>query len=83
VILVLINVLFASLALSIFGVQPALFGALAAWSELAISLLGFYAAGAVFLNNFFGRVVLSLGAPMGWIRKGPTLVKETELKAAA
>jgi len=83
VILVLINVLFPSLALSILGVQPAFFGGLAAWSELAISLLGFYAAGAVFLNNFFGRVLLPLGAPMGWIRKGPALVKETTLKAAA
>jgi succinate-acetate transporter protein len=83
VILLLINVLFPALALSILGVQPALFGAIAAWSELGISLLGFYAAGAVFLNNFFGRVVLPLGAPMGWVRKGPALAKETVLKAVA
>ena len=44
--------------------------ALAAWSELLISLFGFYAAGAIFLNNFFGRVVFPLGAPFGFIQKG-------------
>jgi hypothetical protein len=43
---------------------------LAAWAEFAISMLGFYGAGAIFLNNFFGRTLLPLGAPMGWIRKG-------------
>ncbi len=75
-ILVLINVLLLSLALAtlkvtFIGIEPAGFNTLAAWSEFLISLLGFYAAGAIFLNNFFGRVVLPLGAPMGWIKKGP------------
>nr|WP_153115753.1 GPR1/FUN34/YaaH family transporter [Rhodocyclus tenuis] len=69
-ILLLINVLLPSLALASFGINPALFGDLAAWSELGISLLGFYAAGAVFLNSFFGRVILPLGAPLGLIKKG-------------
>lgn len=71
IILVLINVLLPSLGLSILGVNPGLFGGLAAWSELLISLFGFYAAGAIFLNGYFGRVVLPLGAPCGFIRKGP------------
>lgn len=70
VILVLINILLPSLALSILGINPSLFSTLAAWSELGISLLGFYAAGAVFLNSFFGRMVLPLGKPLGLIRKG-------------
>ena len=70
-ILVLINVLLASLGLAILGINTAFFNPVAAWSELTISLLGFYAAGAIFLNNFFGRVLLPLGAPMGFIRKGP------------
>ncbi len=69
VILVLINVLLPSLGLSILGVNPPLFSGLAAWSELLISLLGFYAAGALFLNSFFGRVILPLGKPLGLIRK--------------
>ena len=43
---------------------------LAAYSELAISLLGFYCAGAVFLNSYFGRTLLPLGKPFGFIRKG-------------
>ena len=74
-ILVLINVLLSSLALSILGINAPLFSGLAAYSEFGISLLGFYAAGAVFLNSYFGRVVLPMGAPMGWIRKGPAVAK--------
>lgn len=83
-ILVLINVLLPSLALSILGVNPQLFGPLAAWSELGISLLGFYAAGAIFLNNFFGRVMLPLGKPFGLIAKGPLPAATPQvIKAAA
>ena len=73
-ILVLINILLPSLAVSLLKKgTPAGETAhhLAAWSELGISLLGFYAAGAVFLNSYFGRVLLPLGKPFGFIRKGP------------
>jgi succinate-acetate transporter protein len=73
-ILVLINILLIALALSILRKGTPLGDTcyqLAAWSELLISLLGFYAAGAVFLNSYFGRILLPLGKPMGWIRKGP------------
>jgi uncharacterized protein len=82
-ILVLINVLLPSLALAILGVNAPLFSALAAYSELGISLLGFYAAGAIFLNNFFGRTILPLGAPLGLIRKGPAQVTPQVVKVAA
>lgn len=81
-ILVLINILLPSIALSIlfkgtrFGEMSHHF---AAWSELLISLLGFYAAGAVFLNSYFGRTLLPLGKPMGWIRKGPA--RESAVRA--
>lgn len=71
IILVLINILLPSLGLSILGINPGLFSPLAAWSELAISLLGFYCAGAVFLNSYFGRTLLPLGKPFGFIPKGP------------
>jgi succinate-acetate transporter protein len=73
IMLVLINILLPSLALSILGVNPPLFSALAAWSELLISLLGFYTAGALFLNSYFGRTLIPLGKPFGFIRKGPAL----------
>lgn len=72
-ILLLINILLPSLALSLLMSGTSIGrGAhhVAAWSELAISLLGFYAAGAVFLNSYFGRSLLPLGKPLGWIRKG-------------
>lgn len=82
-ILVLINILLPSLALSMLGINPSLFSTLAAYSELGIALLGFYATGAIFLNNFFGRTVLSLGAPLGLIRKGPAVVPTPIVKAAA
>jgi len=82
-ILVLINVLLPSLALAILGVNTPLCSALAAYSELGISLLGFYAAGAIFLNNFFGRTILPLGAPLGLIRKGPAQVTPQVVKVAA
>jgi succinate-acetate transporter protein len=77
-ILVLINILLPTLAMSILKKGTPLgelSHQLAAWSELLISLLGFYAAGAVFLNSYFGRTLLPLGQPMGWIRKGPALPK--------
>lgn len=74
IILILINILLPSLALSVLGYNPVFFGDLAAYSELGISLLGFYCSGAVFLNSFFGRTILPLGAPMGFIRKGPAKV---------
>jgi uncharacterized protein len=83
-ILVLINVLLPSLALSILGVNAPLFSVLAAYSELGIALLGFYAAGAIFLNNFFGRTMLPLGKPLGLIAKGPLPVAAPQtIKAAA
>jgi hypothetical protein len=62
------------LALSIFGINAVFFGDVAAWSELSISMLGFYATGAVFLNSYFGRIILPLGVPLGFIRKGPAKV---------
>ena len=72
-ILVLINILLPALAVSIF-MKGAPLGhtaqAIAAWMELSISLLSFYACGAVFLNSYFGRTILPLGKPLGLIRKG-------------
>lgn len=69
-ILVLIDVLFFTLACTSFGWGPvATFAKMAAWSELLISLFGFYSVGAIFFKNFYGREVLPLGKPMGLIKK--------------
>lgn len=70
VILLLIDVLFISLALSTLGINHELFAKIGAYSEFIIALLGFYACGAIFLNGFFGRTILSLGKPLGIIKKG-------------
>ncbi len=70
-ILVLINVLLLALGMATLGVAPAIFNPIAAWTEFLISMIGFYTGGAIFLNNYFGRTLLPLGAPMGFIRKGP------------
>lgn len=60
----LINFLFIGLAMDAFGVGGGFGHELAAYSELVISLLSFYGAGASVLNNHFGKVVLPVGAPL-------------------
>jgi uncharacterized protein len=75
-ILLLINILLPSLALSIFGVNPPLFSGLAAWSELLISLFGFYAADAIFLNSYFGRPLLPL------VPRSASSARETNMRTA-
>lgn len=69
VIMILVEVLLFSLFLATFGIAPDFFGMLGAIAEFIIGLLGFYASGAIFLNNFFGRPLLSLGKPMGIIAR--------------
>lgn len=60
----LINFLFIGLALDTFGIGGGFGHKLAAFSELAISLLSFYGAGASVLNIQYGKVVLPVGAPL-------------------
>lgn len=62
-ILVLIDVLFIGLAMDSFGMGE-YWHTIAAWSELIISLLGFYAMGANLLNKMYGRTLLPLGSPI-------------------
>ncbi|MFZ4457249.1 MAG: acetate uptake transporter [Bacteroidales bacterium] len=62
-IMVLIDFLFLGLMLDSFKMGE-VWHTIAAWSELLISLLGFYAAAGNMLNKFYGRVMLPLGAPM-------------------
>ncbi len=62
-IMILIDVLFLGLMLDSFKLGE-FWHTIAAWSELIISLLGFYGAGANLLNKFYGRVMLPVGAPI-------------------
>lgn len=62
-IMVLIDVLFLCLAMDSFKMGEA-WHEVAAWTELSISLLGFYAAGANLLNKSYGRQMLPLGKPV-------------------
>lgn len=64
-IMVLIDVLFACLSLDALGLGGHWAHGIAAWTELAISMLGFYGSGATFLNKFFGKAFLPLGKPLG------------------
>ena len=67
-----IDLLFIGLAAStLLGHDAAsyeFFHKLAAYSELAISLLAFYGGGANVLNNHFGREFLPIGKPFGIVR---------------
>ncbi len=72
-IFVLIDVLFIGLAVSSFvseGAIHTMFHNIAAWSEIVIALLSFYAAGANVLNNHFGGEFLPIGKPMGIFAAG-------------
>ena len=57
----LICFLFFGLATDLFLGGKTGFFALAAWSELFISLLGFYGSGAVLVNKVFGKTVFPMG----------------------
>lgn len=63
VLLLLIVVLFLGLALDSFGCGH-VWHAVAAYAELAISLLTFYVLAAKYLNSFFGKNIIPVGSPI-------------------
>lgn len=64
-----ICLLFLGLGLDTLGIGSSWSHALAAYSELIISFISFYACCATFLNKFFGKVVLPLGKPVPLIKR--------------
>lgn len=62
-IMVLIDLLFIGLMMDAFKMGE-YWHTIAAWTELTISLIGFYAAGANLLNKMYGRIILPLGKPI-------------------
>jgi len=69
IIFVLIDFLFIGLSLNSFGVVPEFSHKLAAVSELLISLMSFYGAGASVLNAHFGKIFLPVGKNFGVFKK--------------
>lgn len=69
IILVLIDLLFIGLTFSTLGIAVHAMHQLAAYSELAISIMAFYGFAGNLLNGHFGRVVLPLGQPLGIFKK--------------
>lgn len=63
VLLFLIVILFLGLALDSFGCGH-IWHSIAAYSELAISLLTFYVLSAKYLNSFFGKDIVPVGSPI-------------------
>lgn len=63
VLLFLIVILFLGLALDSFGCGR-VWHSVAAYSELAISLLTFYVLAAKYLNSFFGKNIVPVGSPI-------------------
>lgn len=64
-IMVLIDVLLGALALNAFSIAAHTTHMIAAWTELIISLLTFYACAAVVLNTHFGKPFMPMGKPFG------------------
>ncbi|MEZ7885065.1 MAG: acetate uptake transporter [Bacteroidales bacterium] len=63
VLLLLIDLLFIGLAADAFGLGH-MWHSIAAYTELAISLLTFYVLAAKYLNSFFGKELLKTGKPI-------------------
>lgn len=76
-----IDVLFFSLTAVAFNVGPvAVFAELAGWSELVVSLIGFYYSAAIFYKNFYGREILPLGKPLNFIKKAAPVADPDQRK---
>ncbi len=64
IIFIFIDLLFVGLSLSTLGISESIGHPLAAWSELIISMIGFYGSAASIINIQFGRIVLPIGKPL-------------------
>jgi succinate-acetate transporter protein len=62
--LIFIDLLFIGLTLSSFHIIPKFTHHLAAFSELAISIISFYGFGATVINQHYGKIVFPVGKPI-------------------
>ena len=63
VLMCLICLLFATLAIDSFGMGH-IWHTIAAYTELAISIMSFYALAAKYLNRFYGKELIKCGSPI-------------------
>lgn len=61
----MIDILFIALSLNSFGIMPEFTHKLGAYTELIISMIGFYGSAASVLNTHFGKTFLPVGKPFG------------------
>lgn len=67
--MVFIDILLLGLSLDAWGIASRFTHTMAAYAELIVAFLSMYGAGAIFLNNFFGRTFWPLGKPLGFFSK--------------
>lgn len=66
---IFIDTLLLGLTLNAFGIMPEFSHDLAAWSELIVSMIGFYGVGGYLINNHLGFTLLPMGKPLGILKK--------------
>jgi hypothetical protein len=66
---IFIDILLFGLTLSSFGIVPHFAHDLAAWSELVVSMIGFYGVGGHLINNHLGYTLIPMGGPTGILKK--------------
>jgi succinate-acetate transporter protein len=66
---IFVDLLLLGLTLNSFGIAPEFSHYLAAFSELMVSIVSFYAFAASVLNVHFGRIFLPVGKPLGIFKK--------------
>lgn len=67
--MVFIDILLLGLTLDTLGLGGHWAHSMAAYAEMTVAFLSLYGAGAIFLNNFFGRQFWPLGKPLGIFKK--------------
>jgi succinate-acetate transporter protein len=66
---IFIDLLMLGLTLNALGIEPEFAHEMAAWSELMVSIIGFYGVGGYLINNHLGYTLLPMGKPFGVLKK--------------
>lgn len=66
---IFIDTLLLGLTLNAFGIAPDFSHDMAAWSELIVSIIGFYGVGGYLINNHVGFTLIPMGGPTGILKK--------------